>query len=164
MSKKLIIALVLLSIFFVLGFSQKSFQSLVKKIFNTTITPLNVEHYLSCDQLPTTKQVKEAIQNHKDTILDLVSSGSDSVMINGKEVKIKEYYNKEDQTYHFDGAYISILLNQYTQENNNYTSNGQVCSDKADILIYFVRPEDKKHIQSVIGKNFYGVPYRMIKK
>lgn len=165
MNKKLLItALVIISTFLVFSLSQKSFQIQIKKAFNIILTPLNVEHYLSCDQLPTTKQVQKTIQDHKDTIIDLISIGSGSVMMNGKEENIKEYYKNQNQTYQFDGSYVSVLLNQYSQENNSNAGNSQVCPDKADILIYFVRPEDKKHIQSIIGKDFYGVPYRMIKK
>lgn len=165
MTKKILIAaFLLLGIFLIADIFKKNLLLQVKKGFNVIIAPLNVEHYLSCEQLPTTNQVKDVMRSHNDTILNLISLGSDSVIINGKKEKVKEYYGKKDQVYFFDGAYVSVLLNQYTNENNKNTGNDQICPKKADILIYFVRPEDKKQIQSVIGKDFFGIPYRMIKK
>jgi hypothetical protein len=98
------------------------------------ILTANKEHYLTCNELPDKTQVEEIFQKHNETIQ-----------------QIKNLYPDR----------IEISVNTYNS-NSSFNNRKLNCPEKADIIILLQTNEQRKKIEEILGKDFFGIPYRII--
>lgn len=150
--KKLFIAiiLVLVALSAVVVISERK-THFVTKFFDSVIAD-NINHYLSCDQLPTVEEVTKAVQAHKDVMEKIVKEiGSryrDGDIKVTWEIKDSSGMALEGDK---DGSYFGVYWGEAPSCQN---------TGKGDILFDYLSHSDREIIEKILGTNFFGIPYR----
>lgn len=129
----LISILVLVSLISFLIFNPQSKASRKLKITYSNLALDNKENYLSCDELPSIKEVEEVFAKNKDLISHIESIYSDFTR-------------------------VSIEKDEAIEIGNDVWK----CPGKADLLIVCNGREDKTEIINKLGEDFKGIPYRVV--
>jgi vancomycin permeability regulator SanA len=115
----------------------------------------NVEHHLSCDQLPTREETNKIVQVHRDSIEKIIRESAGPYHKN-EDVPI--FWDEENMSVYDEdpqkGFYISASWGAAKNcENMN----------RAELLIAYPGHTERLIIQNIINSStFFGIPYRLM--
>lgn len=115
----------------------------------------NVEHHLSCEQLPTREETNKIVQAHRDSIEKIIRESAGPYHKN-EEVPI--FWDEENMSVYDEdsqkGFYISASWGAAKNCEN---------MDKAELLITYPGHPERVIIQNIINSStFFGIPYRLM--
>ena len=121
----------------------------VGKTFNSVITD-NINHYLSCEQLPTVGEVNKTIQVHKDVVEKVIKEIGSRYHDGDIKVIWEDGGNGSGRAID-DGSYFSSSWGESPLCQN---------TGKGDILFSYNSHSDREIIEKTFGADFFGIPYR----
>jgi hypothetical protein len=153
MNKKKIFIIVILVLvaLLMIGIISERKTHFVSKFLDSTISD-NINHYLSCDQLPTIEEVNKAVQTHRDTVEKIIKE----IGSRYREGDIKVTWDVKDNggtalERDNDGSYFGVYWGE---------AKGCENTGKGDILFDYLSHSDREIIEKTLGTNFFGTPYR----
>lgn len=137
-----IFSLLALIAIFMLAFNSTATRRIIDdKLFD------NYNHYLSCERLPSIKEVEEVVNTHKEEINKMVREASSN-------------FHNTPVTPKWSGH--SVIDPNLSYVSFNW-GEVQTCQGKADILITYPNHNTRKIIEMYLKNNtFYGIPIRML--
>lgn len=115
----------------------------------------NVNHYLSCDELPTQQEVDAVIKEHREVVEEIIKSIGD---LRDEKGNVRVYWDEEHRRI-TDGnptSGISVLLSWGS-------ARGCGGTNRAEILITYNSHSQRVIIEKIISApTFFGVPYRLM--
>ncbi len=151
------IILLIVSAAVLIYFNNKEIKSSVNSLFSLN----SFEHGLTCNELPSAKEVRNVFETNLNMAIKVAEINGDEVKIDGLNVKVKNtsvYSNGLG----YIGHYVSISVYEYANNSDNLSLNKKECEDKADIKITITGKDDFDKVKQLLGSNFFGVPYRII--
>lgn len=151
------IILLIVSAAVLIYFNNKEIKSSVNSLFSLN----SFEHGLTCNELPSAKEVRNVFETNLNMAIKVAEINGDEVKIDGLNVKVKNtsvYSNGLG----YIGPYVSISVYEYANNSDNLSLNKKECEDKADIKITITGKDDFDKVKQLLGSNFFGVPYRII--
>ena len=127
---------------------------LIRKMYDNTVLD-NVNHYLSCDQLPTRDEAKKVVQDHRDIIEKIIKETGQPYQ-EGEEVRVNwDEENMSATDGDPDRGYSVYISWGYAMNCEN--------TDKAELSITYGGHRQRMIIQQIIdGPTFFGIPYRLM--
>lgn len=152
-SKTILLLVITLLVILFVFFIEKN-THVIRKMYDNVVLD-NVNHYLSCDQLPTRDETKKVVQDHRDVIERIIKEIGQPYQ-EGGEVRVN-----------WDEENMSATDGDSDRGFSVYVGWGHAmgCEDsnKAELFISYGGHAQRMIIQRIINSpNFFGIPYRLM--